>query len=127
MEKYDYNEAVKNDIIEYLKDRYTGAEIAELLEQDRHELENDLHDDLWICDSVTGNASGSYYCNTWKAEEAISHNLDLLGEALTEFGCGPEYLMQNGAEAADVTIRCYLLYSAITEALDKLEEEYTEE
>ena len=104
---------------------YTPEEIYNGLStsQTRDEFAERLNDDLWIDDSVTGNASGSYYCNTRKAEEALAHNLDLLGEALREFGCGPEYLIEKGAEAADVTIRCYLLYSAISEALDILEEE----
>lgn len=125
MDRYDYNTAVLADVLEAIKENYTPEEIAENL-ADRDTFAEKLHDDLWINDSVTGNASGSYYCNTWKAEEALCHNLDLLGEALQEFGCGPEYLINNGAEAADVTIRCYLLYSAISEALDTLEEEATE-
>lgn len=126
MERYDYNTAVREDVLEAIRDNYTPEEIREAL-QDRDAFAEKLHDNLWIDDSVTGNASGSYYCNTWKAEEAIAHNLDLLGEALQEFGCGPEYLIEKGAEAADVTIRCYLLYGAISDALDELEEEYTPE
>ena len=122
MERYNYPEAVRADVLEYIRDNYTSEEIREAL-TDREEFAEKLNDELWIADSVTGNASGSYYYNTWKAEEALCHNLDLLGEALQEFGCGPEYLINNGAEAADVTIRCYLLYSAIFEALDTLEEE----
>jgi hypothetical protein len=72
---------------------------------------------------VTGNASGSYTFNTYEAEENICHNLDLLEEALDEFGSGHGYLLDNGAEAADVTIRCYLLGPAISEALDEFEDE----
>lgn len=122
MDRYNYREAVREDVLEYIRDNYTPEEIREAL-QERDDFAEKLNDELWINDSVTGNASGSYYCNTWKAEEALAHNLDLLGEALQEFGCGPEYLITKGAEAADVTIRCYLLYSAISEALDILEEE----
>ena len=40
-------------------------------------------------------------------------------EALKEFGCGIEYL-EKGAEACDVTIRCYLLSGAISEVIDEL-------
>lgn len=122
MERYDYYEAVRKDVIEAIRNNYSPEEIREALE-DRDAFHETLHDELWIDDSVTGNASGSYYCNTWKAEEAIAHNLDLLGEALQEFGCGPEYLIEKGVEAADVTIRCYLLGPAISEALDELEAE----
>ena len=75
-------------------------------------------------DSVTGNASGSYTFNTYQAEENICHNLDLLGEALEEFGSGADYLIHNGAEACDVTIRCYLLSECIAEALEEIEEDF---
>lgn len=128
MERYNYPEAIREDVLEYIRDNYTPEEIRESLNdlENRDEWETDLYDLLFISDSVTGNASGSYYCNAWKAEEALCHNLELLGEALEEFCCGPEYITKKGAEACDVTIRCYLLGAAISEALDELEEEYTE-
>ena len=126
MERYNYHEAIRADVLEAIKENYTPEEIREYL-KDRDGFAERLNEDLWIDDSVTGNASGSYYCNTWKAEEAIAHNLDILGKALQKFGCGPEYLMEKGAEACDVTIRCYLLGQAISEALDELEEEYPPE
>lgn len=125
MERYNYPEAVRADVLDAIRENYTPEEIREAL-KDRDAFAEKLNDELWIADSVTGNGSGSYYCNTWKAEEAIAHNLDLLGEALREFGSGPAYLTEEGVEAADVTIRCYCLHSAIREALDILEEEYTE-
>ena len=117
MERYDYLEAVKNDIREYLENEIDLAD----WEGQRNELEETLNDDLWTNDSVTGNASGSYTFSTWTAEENLAHNLDLLAEALDAFGCDNSYLLNNGAEAADVTIRCYLLSQAIAEVLDELE------
>lgn len=122
MERYDYHEAVKEDVKQYIKDNYTAEEIAEKL-ADSDGWSESLNDDLFVSDSVTGNASGSYYCNAWKAEEAICHNLELLGEAMKEFCCDADYL-ERGAEACDVTIRCYLLSGAIAEALEELAEEY---
>ena len=121
MERYNYLEEMTVDIIDYIKDNYTNEEIIEKLES-RDEWAQELNDDLWTVDSVTGNASGSYFCNSWKAEEAIAHNLELLGEAMAEFfyDCNA---LQNGAEWCDVTIRCYLLYRAIENALDELESE----
>lgn len=119
---YDYREAVKSDILDYIEENYTPEEIREEL-ADRDEWEQRLNDDLWICDSVTGNASGSYYCNTWKAEEALSRNWDLLAEALDEFGQDGTDVLKQGAEAMDVTIRCYLLGECLAAALDELEEE----
>lgn len=118
--KYNYLESVKQDVTNYLvensdniKERIENGSIS-----DFDELKEYLNDELWTVDSVTGNASGSYTFNTWEAEENICHNLDLLGEALTEFGSNADYLQKNGAEAADVTIRCYLLGQAISEVLD---------
>ena len=119
IERYDYLEAVTADVLEYIKNE---ANLSDY--HSREELEEALNDNLWAVDSVTGNASGSYWFSTWKAEKALSHNLDLLAEALKEFGQdGPDVLKQ-GAEAMDVTIRCYLLGQAIAEALDDLEEEF---
>ena len=60
------------------------------------------------------------------AEENICHNLDLLGEALEEFGSGADYLITHGAEAADVTIRCYLLGECIAAALEEIEDDFNE-
>lgn len=116
-EKYNYMEAMREDIKEYIDNEVNLKDFS-----DREELEEKLNEDLWVEDSVTGNASGSYYCNSWKAEEAICHNLDLLGEAMSEFGCEAD-LLEKGAEWADVTIRCYLLGQAIGEVLDDMEEE----
>lgn len=125
MERYNYLEEMKADILDYIREQYDSEEIREKLEN-RDEWENELNDDLWTVDSVTGNGSGSYFFNSWKAAEAIAHNLDLLGEAMHEF-CDDINALQNGAEWCDVTIRCYLLYRAISKALDELEEEQDEE
>ena len=92
--------------------------------KDREELEEYLNDVLFVSDSVTGNASGSYYCNAYKAEEALAHNLDLLAEALRTFGSGGTDILEAGAEVMDVTIRCYLLAQAISEILDEIEYDF---
>lgn len=120
---YDYREAVKSDILDYIEENYTAEEIREEL-ADRGEWEQRLNDDLWNCDSVTGNASGSYYCNAWRAEESICHNWDLLFDALLEFGCTDCNPIEKGAEWCDVTIRCYLLGECLSAVLDDLEEEH---
>lgn len=123
MEKYNYQENVTKDVLAAIKERYTDGEIKVKL-QERDMFEEELRDELWIDDSVTGNASGSYTFNTWDAEENLCHNLDLLNEALSEFGYDGEYnILDKGAEWCDVTIRCYLLGTGISEALDKLEME----
>ena len=120
---YNYMEAVANDVRDYIENEIDLKE----WKGNRDGLEEKLNDDLWVCDGVTGNASGSYYCYNWKAEEALAHNWDLLAEALTEFGQDGTDVLKEGAEAMDVTIRCYLLGQAIAAALDDLEEELAED
>ena len=115
---YNYYEAVKDDVMKYIENEIDFAEFDSL-----EELEEKLNDDLWTVDSVTGNASGSYTFNTYEAEENISHNWDLLAEALEEFG-SDENPISKGAEWCDVTIRCYLLAPTITEVLEELENDF---
>lgn len=119
MERYDYHEAVYNDVVRYIRENVNFADYDNV-----DDLAEALNDDLWTCDNVTGNASGSYTFNTWQAEENLCHNLDLLGDALNEFCCEPSYMAEEGAEACDVTIRCYLLSSCISEALEDMEDEF---
>ena len=121
--KYDYLEAMTADVLDYIEENIDLTEYA-----DAEELESFLNDELWTEDSVTGNASGSYYCNTYKAEEAIAHNTDLLIEAIEEFGGDAETYKKalQSPEYADITIRCYLLGQAITEAIERLDYDFSE-
>ena len=121
MEKYDYLQAVIDDVKQYIADN----EIT-VTTDNRDEIEQQLNDDLFTDDSVTGNASGSYTFSTWQAEENLCHNMDLLADALSGFGCTLDYL-EKGAEACDVTIRCYLLNQAISDVLDEIEIEVDDE
>ena len=115
MERYDYYRAVEHDVLDYIQEDLESSDWLD----NRDGLEEHLNDVLWTEDGVTGNASGSYWCNAWRAEEALCHNWDLLREVLTEFGCKPDDL--NGPEAMDVPIRCYVLSVAVRQALDRLE------
>ena len=113
--RYDYHEAVLNDVTTYITENlkhYTFTDMDDIAAQ--------LEQDLWLYDGVTGNASGSYTFNAWKAEENICHNWDLLKEAVWEFGCDTENILDKGAEWCDVTIRCYLLNGCIWEALENM-------
>lgn len=112
---YNYLDAVKDDVREYIKDN--GIEVTP---ENIEELQEQLVDDLWAEDSVTGNGSGSYTFDTYKAEEYICHNLGLLGEALQEFGSDAANWLKQGAEACDVTIRCYLLPQAVAQVLEEM-------
>ena len=118
MENYDYLEQVTTDAKEAILENMEYWSF-----DDRKELEEVAHDELWADDSVTGNGSSSYFCSTWKAEEALCHNWDLLVEACEEFGQDIGEAVKRGAEFCDVTIRCYLLSQAIAAALDEVEAE----
>lgn len=124
MEKYDYRQAVRDDILDYIKEHD-----IQVTDNNREEVEEFLYDTLFVEDSVTGNASGSYTFNTWKAEEYLCHNLDLLAEAIDEFGAdaGTYKDCIESAETADVTIRCYLLTECLSSVLDELEVEEEDE
>lgn len=115
MKKYEYYDEIVTDIIYYIQDNVNVDDFESI-----EELEEHLHDLLWTEDSVTGNGSGSYTFNTWEAEENLCHNMDLLQEALECFGCDIKCL-EKGAEWCDVTIRCYLLGSALHSALSPYE------
>lgn len=103
--EYDYKKAVREDIKNYLNDN--GITLTESNRET-------VYDDMFVSDSVTGNGSGSYTFSAYKAEEYLCHNLDLLAEAVDEFGDGVDVL-KKGAEACDVTIRCYLLGQILDE------------
>ena len=120
METYNYLEAVKDDVKSYIENEVELSDYSS-----REELESYLNDELFTNDSVTGNASGSYTFSIWQAEENICHNLDLLAEALQEFGSDMD-ILKDGAEACDVTIRCYLLGQAINEVLDEMDLNFDE-
>lgn len=107
MEKYDYLSAVESDVREYIENNVNFHDYSDL-----DEMKEDLNEKLFVEDSVTGNASGSYTFNNWKAEKYLCHNLNLLAEANEAFG-GSSDILSDGAEMCDVTIRCYLLGQAI--------------
>lgn len=120
---YNYNEAVKNDVLDYIRNEVNFSEFEDL-----EELEQSLNDDLWTVDSVTGNASGSYTFNRYQAQEYVMDNIELLNEACEEFGTNTETVgekfLNEEFEWMDVTIRCYLLDQAISEALEEVEDEF---
>ena len=121
MKTYNYLESVKVDVKNYIENEVELSDYSS-----REELESYLNDELFTNDSVTGNASGSYTFSTWQAEENICHNFGLLAEAMQEFGSDMD-ILKDGAEACDVTIRCYLLGQAINEVLDEMDLNFDEE
>lgn len=115
IEKYDYRENVVEDVLNYINENE-----IEITPENVSEVAEELNDTLWVADSVTGNASGSYTFNRWQAEEYLCHNLDLLAEACRAFDYSTYEQIANGAESCDILIRCYLLSSAIDTALSRI-------
>lgn len=123
---YDYREQIKEDVKDaVLEWCNANMDIREAL-ADRETLEQEMNDALWIDDSVTGNASGSYFCNSYEAQKCVMDNFELLLDMAREFGEVEEVgmrIMSEEWEWLDVSIRCYLLGECISEALDELERE----
>lgn len=121
---YDYRRAVREDVLDYINNEVNFEDFESI-----EELEEKLNDDLWCVDSVTGNASGSYTFNSFKAREYVLDNFDLLREMAEEFGEVEEAgkkLMSEEWEWCDVSIRCYILGSAISEALEEIADDFEE-
>lgn len=119
----DYYEDVLQAVKEAAEDSYT----PEMLEPvDLEDYGEKLNDALYVDDSVTGNASGSFFCNAYKAEEALAGNWDLAVEALKEFGYNDINALEKGAEWVDCVVRCYVLSQCIAEYVEDNEDDLTE-
>ena len=124
MKIYNYLENVTADAKQAILENMNDWSFS-----DREELEEIANDSLWVDDSVTGNGSGSYTFNGEAAKEYVTRSddgMDTLRDAVREFDCEHEAFsafLEENWEYLDVTIRCYLLSQAISDAIDELEEE----
>lgn len=122
---YNYYDAVKADVLDYIREEINLADYDDL-----DDLAEKLNDDLWINDSVTGNASGSYTFNSFTAKEYVSENMDLVEEMASEFCVDlsdiGRHFLQEDWEWFDVSIRCYVLYACISDALEEIRPEWEE-
>ena len=117
----NYFEQVKQDIEQYLADNEWRFDITDLGSEDPDEVREEFYNILWVEDSVTGNASGSYTFNREEAKENVLNDMETVGEALKEFGIDAETIgnkfINEDWEYFDVTARCYVLGSALDEVL----------
>lgn len=130
MSKYNYYEAVHDDVAWTVFGKYNNEQIVTNLRNDEEKFKEILHDDLFSEDFVTGNGSGSYTMNRAKAEENVNHNWDLFSEALNNFNDSFDNYIYGDTlnfEKIDVVIRCYLLRDAVNIVVDELKEEFKEE
>lgn len=122
-----YYEEVKSDVLDLIK--WDG--LIEKYKGDPDGLERYLEDTCWSADSVTGNASGSYFCNSNKAKEAVLSDMDALYDAvdadyISKETLGEWFLNQEW-EAMDVMIRCSILSAAISDVVEELADELEED
>ena len=119
--KYNYFEAVKADVKEYIKSEIDFTDWTE----NREGLEEELNETLWTEDNVTGNGSGSYTFCRETAKGYVFDNVETVTDALSEFCVDSETIaikfLHEDWEYFDVTARCYVLGSAINEVLDEYE------
>ena len=113
----EYKKQVIDDLKEWVAEG--NAEGIENIDELREVLS-----DPSMTDSITGNASGSYYCNAYKAQENIDRTHLLWDEqfidALADFGCEVSDLLRRGAEVVDVYARCIALESLSYEELQEI-------
>ena len=101
---YNYHEAVKDDIREYIKENYDSV---------TEKMRAETFDTILREDSVTGDASGSYTMNRAVAKEYVIENIDLLKKVVDEYGfnkkdIGEQFLSEQW-ERFDVLIRLCLV------------------
>lgn len=101
---YNYHEAVKDDIREYIEENFGTV---------TEKMRAEIFDTILRDDSVTGDSSGSYTMNRATAKEYVIENIDLLKKVVDEYGfdkkdIGEQFLSEEW-EQFDVLIRLYLV------------------
>ena len=71
MKNYDYLENVKEDVRNYIEENKIVVTSS-----NREEVEQELNDTLFVNDSVTGNASGSYTFQRGKQKKIFATTLN---------------------------------------------------
>lgn len=87
----------------------------------------DIYDEMFVDDSITGNASGSYTFNATEAEEYTAELVwdDEFLMHLEDMGYGLD-VFKRGAETVDVIARCFAL-SYCMDTIESCIEEWHEE
>lgn len=118
MERYNYYDEVKDDVIKAIQE---DTELKPREDEDRDNYKERLEDALWASE-VTGNGDCAYYYSEEEdAIAAVMWNLDLCKETYLEFGVEDDAVdFVSNIRSVDVSIRCYVLPSAIDAAIDEL-------
>ena len=117
-----YLEETVSNVIDMIKENYNAMDFDGMTPDS---IKEKIYEDAWIDDSVTGNASGSYYFSTAKSRDAVEADRDTVEEALHEFCVEADEIgrrfLDGDYEYFDVTARCYVLGEAVEEAYEKLD------
>ena len=118
MERYNYYDTVKDDVIKAIQE---DTELEPREDEDRDNYKERLEDTLWASE-VTGNGPYAYYYSDEEdAISAVIWNLDLCKKAYLEFGLEEDAVdFMSSIQSVDVSIRCYVLPSAIDSAINEL-------
>ena len=108
----EYKQQVLNDIKDHMaenREAVAGLNGDELFDYIRCDE----------ADGITGNASGSYYCNAWRAEKMLADSRVLFDAGflgyIVDCGINLAELLKKGAETVDVWARCCVLDYFINE------------
>ena len=115
----DYKKQVLADAQDYI-DNYGGSYGADDFDE--------IYDDMFVSDGVTGNGSGSYTFSTSVASDNIKDVIfdDEFLWYLRDFGKDIADLFQQGPEAIDVSARCFAL-SAVSSDVEDYFNDWMEE
>ena len=124
----DYRREVYEDTIQYIKDCEYLNNFADP-DPNYQWGQSDFYEMMDEAElSVTGNDNGSYYCNSYKAAEALRGTLfdkDILS-ALSA-NCIEDsfwrYMREGDYEGADVIVRCAMFYEIYNDVREWIEEQ----
>ena len=116
---YDYYKEVTDDVIEYLREnRYMMDD-----DEDINDVAEEIYDDLIENSDITGNMSGSYTFDSFKAKGYVLDNFDLFKAACDDFGYGyadvGEWFLDELWETMDVIIREFVLRECVENAINE--------
>lgn len=119
MDFNDYKKQVLADAYDYI-DNNGGSYGADDFDE--------IYDDMFVSDSVTGNGSGSYTFSTVQSRENIKDVIfdDEFLWYLRDFGENIADLFEQGKEAIDVSARCFAL-SAVSSEIEDYFDDWMEE
>lgn len=109
---YNYYTEMMNDV-----DTAMREELADIADgcNDLDDVVEAIYEALWADDSVTGNGSGSYTFNAYKAAHMVADNYSIVSEVLEEFCPDADTVKEwlSSPETLDVVIRCYMLHDVV--------------